>query len=398
MRPAKLLKVFASGSALLLLAALIAPRPALPAGSASPAPAGLRIVDLSGTPYEMGQAHGRTLRAEIRELVDRWKKDLEKAYGVAADVFIDRFLERTDFKPAIERWTPGLLDEVRGIADGAGLDFDTAYAYQLIDEFWTVGPDLGFAKCTTVAAGPRKGRPAFVAQTLDIPAFYHGFQTVLRVKDEAHGVESLVFTIPGVVAANGLNDRGVGVCVNAVTQLAYSPKGLPVDFVIRGLLRRKTFEEAVRFLESIQPAAPQTYVLGGPSEVAVFERSAVKMSRFAPFAGAEFSYHTNHPMVNDDYNPKFPDLLQRRGLSLEEYQGRCQRFRFLGGLLKDNTAVLDLGTVKGIFGNREAGINNAGTYGCTIMVLGERPELHIAPGRPDEAPFQVLGFAPRPGR
>lgn len=398
MRPANLLKVFAGGSALLLLAALTAPRPALPAGSAPPAPAGLRIVDLSGTPYEMGQVHGRTLRAEIRELVDRWKKDLEKAYGVAADVFIDRFLERTDFKPAIERWTPGLLDEVRGIADGAGLDFDTAYAYQLIDEFWTVGPDLGFAKCTTVAAGPRKGRPAFVAQTLDIPAFYHGFQTVLRVKDEAHGVESLVFTIPGVVAANGLNDRGVGVCVNAVTQLAYSPKGLPVDFVIRGLLRRKTFEEAVEFLESIPPAAPQTYVLGGPSEVAVFERSAAKMSRFLPFERAEFSYHTNHPMVNDDYNPKFPDMLKRRGLSLEEYQGRCQRFRFLGGLLQDNTAALDLGTVKGIFGNREAGINNAGTYGCTIMVLGERPELHIAPGRPDEAPFQVLGFAPPPRR
>jgi hypothetical protein len=26
------------------------------------------------------------------------------------------------------------------------------------------------------------------------------------------------------------------------------------------------------------------------------------------------------------------------------------------------------------------------------MVLGDKPELQIAPGRPDEAPFQVLGF------
>jgi isopenicillin-N N-acyltransferase-like protein len=378
------------GSALLALVVL--------AGSLSwPAPR-LRVIDLAGTPYEMGRTHGQALKAEIRELVGRWKKDLEKSYGVPADDFIAEFLKKTDFKPAIERWTPGLLEEVRGIADGAGLDPETVYAYQLIDEFWTVGPDVRPEKCTTLAAGRRMGNPPFVAQTLDIPAFYHGFQTVLRIKDEAHGVGSLVFTIPGVVAANGLNDRGVGVCVNAVTQLAYSPKGLPVDFVIRGLLRQATFEDAVRFLETIQPAAPQTYVLGGPSGVAVFERSAAKMSRFTPFAGAEFSYHTNHPMVNDDYNPRFPDMLKRRGLTLEEYQGRCQRFRFLGGLLKDNTAALDLGSVKGIFRDRASGINNAGTYGCTIMVLGDRPELHISPGRPDEAPFQTLGFTPRSGR
>jgi hypothetical protein len=29
------------------------------------------------------------------------------------------------------------------------------------------------------------------------------------------------------------------------------------------------------------------------------------------------------------------------------------------------------------------------------MVLGENPELHISPGRPDEEPFQVLTFSPR---
>ncbi len=400
MPPPRSSRILVSGLALLLFSVSLGSQSAFPteAGSRPEKAAGLRVVELAGTPYEMGVAHGRALRVEIRELVGRWKKDLEKSYGLPADDFISAFLKKTDFKPAIERWTPGLLEEVRGIADGAGLDPETVYAYQLIDEFWTVGQDVLPDKCTTLASGRRMGNPPFVAQTLDIPAFYHGFQTVLRIKDEAHGVESLVFTIPGVVAANGLNDRGVGVCVNAVTQLAYSPKGLPVDFVIRGLLRQATFEDAVRFLEAIQPAAPQTYVLGGPSEAAVFERSAAKMARFVPFEGAEFSFHTNHPMVNDDYNPRFPDMLKRRGLTLKEYQGRCQRFRFLGGLLKDNSAALDLETVKGIFRDRASGINNAGTYGCTIMVLGERPELHISPGRPDEAAFQMLGFERRVGR
>jgi isopenicillin-N N-acyltransferase-like protein len=374
--------------------------PALPSGAGPhPGPSvKLRIVELAGSPYEMGKIHGRTLKAEIRELVERWKKDLEESYQVPADAFVRRLLERTDFRPAIDRWTPGLLDEVRGIADGAGLDFDTIYAYQLIDEIWAMGPDLGFSKCTSIAAGPRNGAPAFVAQNLDIPAFYHGYQTVLRIRDDREGLETLVFTIPGILGSNGLNSRSVGVCVNAVTQLAYSAKGLPVDFVVRGILRRKTYAEAVKFLEDIRPAAPQTYVIGGPREAAVFERSAGKVSRFVPFQGAGFSYHTNHPVINDDLNPRFPEMLKRNGMTLESYRAACPRFRYLGRLLRDGSAVLDLGALESIFKDRASGINNGSTYGCTIMVLGEEPELHISPGRPDEAPFEVLGFSPRPGR
>jgi hypothetical protein len=67
---------------------------------------------------------------------------------------------------------------------------------------------------------------------------YHGFQTVLRIHADRRGLETLVFTIPGILAANGLNSRSVGVCVNAVTQLSYSPEGLPIEFVVRGILRQ----------------------------------------------------------------------------------------------------------------------------------------------------------------
>jgi isopenicillin-N N-acyltransferase-like protein len=366
------------------------------AGESDPAPpTTLRVVDLTGTPYEMGNIHGRTLKPEILELLERWKKDLTKTYGVPAEVFIRNLLKKTDFQPAIARWTPGLLDEVRGIADGAGVDFDTMYAYQLVDEIWAMDADLGLSKCTSIAAGKRNGNPAYVAQTLDIPAFYHGFQTILRIRDKREDLETLVFTIPGVVAANGLNSRSVGVCVNAVTQLAYSPKGLPVAFVIRGILRQETYEQAVKFLRDIQPAAPQNYVIGGPADAAAFERSAGKMSRFLPFEGAEFTYHTNHPLINNDLNPRFPEMLKRTGMTLENFLALCPRFNYLGRVLKDNAAVIDLASLKALFRNRASGINNAGTYGCTIMVLGENPELHISPGRPDEEPFQVLAFSPR---
>jgi len=354
----------------------------------------LRVLDLQGKPYERGRIHGEILRTEIQELVRRWKADLEKTYKVPAEKFIQKLLEKSDFKPAIDRWTPGLWDEVRGIADGAGVDLTTMYAFQLIDETWVMADDLGFSKCTTIAARKRGDAPAFVAQTLDIPAFYHGFQTVLRIREGPEAPETLVFTIPGVVAANGLNARSIAVCVNAVTQLAYSKNGLPVAFAIRGILRQKTYEDALRFLRNIRPAAPQNYVLGGPKDAASFERSADKMIEFLPFPGAEFTFHTNHPVVNDDFNPSFADALKKKGMSLETYRALCPRFKFLSGAMKDNAIQIDLAFLKRTFADRASRINNANTYGCTIMVLGDRPELHIAPGRPDEEPFQVLNFAP----
>lgn len=201
-----------------LSSSLAAAQTAGPAG-------GLRVIELSGTPYEMGLAHGKALKLEIAELVKRWKEDLTSSYKLPADEFIRKFLAYTDFKPAIDRWTPGLLDEVRGIAEGAGIDVDTMYAFQLIDEVWVMNRDISLDKCTSIAAGKRAGFPAFVSQTQDIPGFYHGFQTVLRIRDKKENLETLVFTIPGVIALNGMNSRSVGVCVNAVTQLAYSPRG-----------------------------------------------------------------------------------------------------------------------------------------------------------------------------
>ncbi len=374
-------------------------------GLASPAaavqaisPAGeLRVIDLRGTPYEMGLAHGKALKAEIAELVKRWKEDLARTYKMTADDFIRKFLAATDFKPAIERWTPGLLDEVRGIAEGAGVDFDTMFAFQLIDESWVMGRDASLEKCTSIAAGPRRGFPAFTSQTMDIPGFYHGFQTILRIRGDGTAPEALVVTVPGVVALTGLNERAVGVCVNAVTQLACSPKGLPVAFLIRGLLRQRTFGEAGAFLRDIQPAAPQTFLLAGPDEAACFERSAGRMVRFLPFEGAEFAFHTNHPLVNDDLAPRFAESLKQRGQTLAQYGAFCTRFAYLRKTLADNAAGLDLAALKALYANRASGINNAGTYACVIMTLGESPELHVAGGRPDEAPFRVFGFSGRGG-
>ena len=353
----------------------------------------LRVLVLEGAPHERGFEHGRALKKEIHELVKLWKTDIEKSYKMDANTFIAKFLKRTNFQKAIKRWTPELLEEVKGIAEGSGIDFPTMFAFQLIDEMWVLGRDVQSEHCTTIGVKKTDKNPSVVAQNLDIPRFYHGYQTLLHIKDSKTSWEALVFTIPGFIAANGLNNHAVAVVVNAVQQLENSRDGLPVAFVIRGILKKRSYEDAVQFIHTIKHGAPQNYMIGGPENVGSFECSTNKTKRYIPFKDASFTYHTNHPLENLNYSKRFLDYLKSRNTPPQDYEYNCPRFKSLQKILNNNSVRIGINKLKKIFSDRETIINNGGTYGCTIMVLTENPELYISPGRPDEEPFVVFKFS-----
>jgi isopenicillin-N N-acyltransferase-like protein len=185
----------------------------------------LRVVVLEGPPYNRGLMHGKTLKKEINELVRLWKADLEKVYKMKADTFISNFLKKTDFTKAIKKWTPELLEEVRGISEGSGIDFNTIYAFQLIDEIWANGDDIAAEHCTSIGVNRRGENPTFVAQNMDIPLFYHGYQTLLHIKHSGSDLESFVLTAPGVIALNGMNSSSVAINCNTLIQLRYAQDG-----------------------------------------------------------------------------------------------------------------------------------------------------------------------------
>ncbi len=351
----------------------------------------LRILVLEGEPYQRGFEHGKALKKEIHELLKLWKADIERSYKVDADTFVKKFLKKTNFQKAIMRWTPDLWEELKGIADGADVELNTMYAFQLIDEMWVIGRDVQANNCTTIGVKKTKS-PSIVAQNLDIPGFYHGFQTLLHIKDPKTDWEAFVFTIPGLIGANGLNNHSIAVVVNAVQQLDHSYDGLPVAFVIRGILQRKTYDDAVKFIRTIKHGAPQNYMIGGSENAGSYECSTTHVSPFVPFKGAKFTYHTNHPLTNHAYTERFLEYIKSQNKTPQNYVYECRRFRALQNILKDNSVKIDTSLLKEIFSDRETIINNGGTYGCTIMVLKDNPELHITPGRPDEEPFLTFKF------
>ena len=232
----------------------------------------LPILHLNGTPYENGFQHGKILKNRIIELVGLWKKDIEINYQIPADEFIKMFLDSTDYIPAIQKWTPDLLEEIKGISAGSGIDFNTIFAFQLVDEIWTNARLINTPHhCTSVGINNYKkdGSSNYIAQNIDITPFYHGFEILLDIEDKNTDSRKLVTTFAGYLGANRLNKNiGSG---NALSDLKSSLNGLPVCCIARGVLEKASFDEAVNFIKTIKHASGQNYILGSKYDIISME-------------------------------------------------------------------------------------------------------------------------------
>lgn len=354
----------------------------------------VRVLEVSGTPHERGLAHGRALREEIRELIGDFRDDLEATHGVDAATFTARFLADTDFQPAIEEWTPGLLDEVRGIAEGAELPFEQVYLWQLADEIWSMGAWSLREKCTAIAVDRRGDQPTIVAQNMDVPGFYQKYPTLLRVRAES-GPDKLVLTCPGLIGINGMNSASVAVACNTLLQLRPSREGVPVLFLVRGVLEHESLADAEAWLKRVPHAAGQNYTIGDPTGARALECSAGARVRFQPDPEGDFTYHTNHPLVNTDWHPDYLARCAARNVTPELGLPACRRIEALAARVRDD-APITVATIRAALASRDdprGPICGDWTYGCTVFLLHEgAPVLELSPGRPDRVAVQSFGF------
>ena len=369
--------------------------------------AAIQPICLEGTAYQRGLAHGETLRARIHELVQIWQAELSAGFGMDAGQVIGRFCQRTNFVTAIQKWTPGLLDEVRGIADGSGLPFDTMLTFQLIDELWACGDLVAGEHCTAIGFPPTAGEPAYLAETLDVETFRDGFQVVLHIKDPASGLETLVASTAGLIGLNGINNKGVGVCANTLLPLNSRTDGLPVACVIRGVLSCTSAPQAGDFLRHVSHACGQNYLLGGPDGVIDLECSANQVVHYQPHGSAGVLWHANMPLVNDDYTPDFRAALDKQEPGP---YAQCSQVRFqcVEQRLKQAPLATRPDFIKQTLASRDSAQYpicstkaqdewhaQIGIFSlaATIMKLSGDPELHVTFTPADPSSYTRLTFA-----
>ena len=138
-------------------------------------------VELKGNGYEKGLQHGKALKKEIAEVYAKWKLNIHNSIKRDPDSVLSDFLKATNFEPVTRKYTPEILDELKGISEGSGQKYSDVFAFQLVDEFWVYIDKLSNTKnhhCSGIGVPATANHPAYIAQNLDLENYMNGFQVL----------------------------------------------------------------------------------------------------------------------------------------------------------------------------------------------------------------------------
>jgi hypothetical protein len=330
-------------------------------------------VPLTGGPYELGFQHGRARGPALRAFLDDGLCRLDRILPAPVDRDgLDDLLAGYD--RAITAATPDLAEELRGLANGAGLARSEAVLLQVRREIlgYQRVPTMG--DCTTYA---RPGAEPMLAQTVDLNGDLDDQIAVLNT------ARSLVLSFGGLLGYLGINSSGLAVGLNLVLGGRWRP-GLPPYLAIRHLLDvADGVDDAVKALRDL-PLASSRSIMLCDRERAGYAEVLGDDVRFHPMAEP---VHTNHFL-----DPGFAALDElnvfARNSSLRRYDacragladmpagaGAERHFELLA---RPPITVGDSGDLR-----RERTV-------AAVVALPGRGELHVRRGDPSRSDTEVF--------
>lgn len=271
--------------------------PSTPARQAFP------IIEVAGSARSMGRAHGE----QAKTLVDRTLATIESLAGLDRDT-LGR--QARWFLPVIERFSPAYMEEVRGLAEGAGIPFDHALLCQVRLEAVRVTEGCSaFALTGEATAG---GRP-LAGQNQDLEPDFESCGIILRIHPDDGRPRAVFFTFAGQLGYAGMNEHGVANFANALFGQPWRP-GLPFYPLRRAFLEQPSVAACLEIARRTRACSAANFVFcdgaGGIGDIEIRHDEAVE------YRGdmTEARLHTNHYLV-DRFRPfethECPDSKQR---------------------------------------------------------------------------------------
>jgi isopenicillin-N N-acyltransferase like protein len=236
------------------------------------------------TAYERGEAFGRAQAAPIANTLALYRRMFKETTGADAVEQGERV-----------RLTPEADEELAGISAGANEDVRELRAANVRTEILA---GTNRSECSVVGAG------GLLAQNWD----WHpdaGASTVVWIVEHEHGW-FVTLTEAGLLAKIGLNDAGLGVCLNLLNTTADGGlDGTPIHLLLRQTLQNcRSVDDAVALLTSARTSASSAVTVATPNDVATVELNPGGANVIRGHVGA----HTNHflepPKRGEDTTPE----------------------------------------------------------------------------------------------
>jgi isopenicillin-N N-acyltransferase-like protein len=350
---------------------------------AGPASARLPCVRFRGTPFAVGSEHGsargEALRAFLDDSICRLNRVMQTPVTMAE---LSQVIPA--YGAAIETATPDLADEIRGLANGAGISQEQALLLQLRREIMGYRKIPATGGCTTFARGGRAsgGRPV-LAQTIDLNGNLDDQITILDVGYVGSARRALVLSFGGLLGYLGLNSDGLAVGINLVLGGDWRC-GLPPYLAVRHLLNTAAgVDEAVKILHDLPLASSRSIMLCDPEKTAFVE---IVGNDVRVVSGQE-TVHTNH-FLHPDLTPRDEVNIFARNSSVRRLEA-CQRGLAATPSSADVEDYFDILCTQPICLPDEGDISRDRTVAAVVM-LPAAGQLHVRPGDPSRSRTQAF--------
>lgn len=374
----------------------------------------LRVLPLSGTPYDIGFAHGKAYSADIQMLTEermRLATDPFWTGGRGATLAEVIALGKASLV-AHEEYAPALMQEMRGMADATGLDLaelvtmngftdfvdavaalpplNDAPMLRRTDAPTTDNTDAGGCTAFLIAPKASANRTPWIGQTWDMHASATPHVILLDIAPN-EGPALLTFTITGCVGMIGINEHGVAVSINNLNG-SDGRSGVHWVYVVRQMLAQSTFEAAMHELQRAPLSGAHNYLLMGYDEAGALRGANIEAgsTRKVVTPLEDVLIHTNHCVAPEMNSVERP----RKGISLESTTTRlAQAQRILGS----ERGAITLESLQELTRYKEPGAFSICAYtrpgydvetsGAAIMSPATR-ELWAAWGQPNVNPYE----------
>jgi isopenicillin-N N-acyltransferase-like protein len=215
----------------------------------------LKVIEISGDPYEMGFQYGVAC-PEIRTMLQNTYHGFggKDNAGTIANTYIPLYL------PFAEKYAPEIVDEMKGMAAGAKLDFKDIF---LLNITYEISPSIAMGCTSFAAAGKATGGGEVISgQNLDFLSAYEENIILLKMKP-VHGPEVMAVAPAGTMGLIGMNSAGISLNLNLLwnKDSLHPNGGVPSHIILRKLLTCENLGEAISAIAAAEMRSAKNYLL-----------------------------------------------------------------------------------------------------------------------------------------
>jgi isopenicillin-N N-acyltransferase like protein len=365
-------------------------------------------VRVDGGPLERGRQYGEQARDRVRRSIEAYDEVFDHYAGWR---WADVRREAARFEEPIRAFEPRYLDEIRGIAEGAGVEFEDILGINVRTEVMfaakaraavaaTEGSPPRPDGCSAFAVLPQASADGHTLIGQNWDWLLHSFQTVVVLEaQQEDGPDFVTVVEAGLLAKTGMNSSGIGLATNAlVTDRDRGDPGVPYHLVLRGILDAENLSDAYAVAQRGVRSSSANYLVASVDGVAVdLEAAPGDFSRlFMLFPDDGVLLHTNH-FVSAAFDGKDVSLW-----IMPDSPFRLERLRTSVAARGAPLAVDDFRVFLADHANYPSGIcchpdarmdrfDQGATVASILMDLDAR-RMWVADGHPCTSPYRRLEY------